>query len=267
MVMNAGRCGWTIRGLSALALAAGLGACATTSQSASIVRVDDLVTRIEAVHLEAELAKETVYTMLLALRPVIVPTQGDPRAQFDTFLGALDASEQRAEKFERMLAPMEQSARQVFSRWEQDLRAIESDSMRELSRTRMQDTRVLYDNVLRTTKSSDKRLRELNCGLRDLALFLGHDFNAGSIASIEGEAYSLRDLAKQLGQDLDRCMQAAEAYVNRAAPLGVTLAPHDAPNTTTVSTPDTMPSRTQRPATERSSVSPESTQRNGSRRR
>lgn len=221
--------GVMIQGLAVTALALGVGACASSKQSASIQRVDDLVTRVEAVHVEAELSKQAVYDTMLALRPVITPAEGDPAALFEAFLAALDVAEDRGEQLERTIAPMEQSARQVFARWEQDLREFKNDAMRDRSRDRLLTTRTEYDAVIRAAKAAHEGFDALNGALRDIALFLAHDFNAASISAIEGEALALRDNAKALGQEFDRCMRAAEQYVKEAAPVGVAIQPVDAP--------------------------------------
>jgi hypothetical protein len=230
-----------MRGLAAVGMLFALGACASTKGSASIQRVDDLVTRVEAVHVEAELAKAAIYDTLLALRPVLTPTEGDPKAQFDTFLAALDAAEASAQDLDDTIRPMEQSARQVFLQWEQDLREFSNDGMRERSRDRMQATRSRYDAVLRSARGASEHLDEWTASLRDIALFLAHDFNSASIHAIQSESVVLRDEAKGLGQELDRCMQAAELYVREAAPLGVSI---QAPPAEPAPAAPTAPART-----------------------
>jgi hypothetical protein len=228
-----------VHGLAAVTLALGASACATTQQSASIQRVDHLVTRIEAVHLEAELAKKSVYETILTLRPVIVPTEGDPATMFQGFMGALAASEERAEELQAAIAPMERSARDVFAQWERDLRAFTNDSLRERSRDRMLATRMQYDAVARSAKRASASFGEVNGSLRDIGLFLGHDFNSTAIALIQTDAVAVRDRAQELGAELDRCLAASEEYVASAAPLGVAIQPPPAsPTDETSATPE-----------------------------
>ncbi|MEZ6014968.1 MAG: DUF2959 family protein [Planctomycetota bacterium] len=224
--------GWVLQGVMGLALAVCGSSCAATKQSASIQRVDELVTRVEAVHVEAELAKKAIYESILTLRPVVTPTAGEPTAQFEVFLGALADSEKQAQRLERTVAPMEQSARQVFAKWEQDLNAFSSDALRSRSRERMQATRARYEAVIRATRASNERYEALNDALRDIALFLSHDFNSAAIAAIAEEAVGLRERAKELGQELDRSMNAAALYVKEAAPIGVAITPVDEPGAT-----------------------------------
>lgn len=212
-----------VHGLAAVALALGASACATTQQSASIQRVDHLVTRVEAVHLEAELAKKSVYETILTLRPVVVPTEGDPAALFQGFMTALAESEERAEELRSTIPPMERSARDVFARWEQDLRAFTNDALRDRSRDRMLTTRMQYDAVVRSAKRASAAFDELNGSLKDISLFLGHDFNPTAIALIQADTLALRDRAQELGAELDRCLVASEQYVASAAPLGVAI--------------------------------------------
>jgi hypothetical protein len=231
-------------GLATVLLASGLGACATTQQSASIQRVDHLVSRVEAVHLEAELAKSSVYDAMVTLRPVMVPTEGDPAALFQGFMGALANAEERAAKLRGVITPMEYSARDVFSRWERDLRDFANDEMRERSRDRMLATRMHYDAVARSARRASASFDELNGALRDVGLFLGHDFNPTAIALVQEDALAIRDRAQVLGAELDKCMAAAAQYVKSAAPLGVAIKPVAPSPTATSGTGPTAPAGT-----------------------
>lgn len=236
--------GFAAATLAAVTLALGASACATTQQSASIQRVDHLVTRIEAVHLEAELAKKSIYETILTLRPVIVPTEGDPAELFQGFMTALASSEERAEELQSVIAPMERSARDVFAQWERDLRAFTNDSLRERSRDRMLSTRMQYDAVARSAKRASAAFGELNGSMRDIGLFLGHDFNPTAIALVQADAVAIRERAQELGAELNRCLAASEEYVANAAPLGVAIQPKPTPQAgDTSATPEAAPTK------------------------
>jgi len=201
-----------------------LSACATTQQSASIARVDDLVARVEGVHTEAELGKRVLYEAFLALRPVLTPTEGAPREQYAAFLTALAASDAQSAALEARLGPLEQSARRVFARWEADLRAFENDALRDRSRERLLAARADYDAVARSAKRAQSQHAALNASLRDVSLFLAHDFNPSAIELLREDTVELRERAQGVGREYDRCMAAAEAYVAKAAPIGVAVA-------------------------------------------
>lgn len=241
-----------VHGLAAISLALGSSACATTQQSASIQRVDHLVTRIEAIHLQAELSKRSVYETILTLRPVIVPSEGDPVALFQAFMTALGNSEDRAKELQAAIPPMERSARDVFAQWERDLRAITNDSMRERSRDRMLATRMQYDAVARSAKRASASFDELNASLTDIGLFLGHDFNPSAIELIQADVMAIRDRSQELGAELDRCLAESEKYVATAAPLGVAIQPvqpptQEAPTGNASTTPEPAPTKQSAP--------------------
>ncbi len=217
-----GKNGW--HSVGALLCGLVLSACTATKQSASIDRVDDLVARVEGVHTEAELGKRTLYAAFLALRPVLTPTEGEQREQYAAFLTALAASEAQSAALEGRLAPLEQSARRVFARWESDLRAFESDALRDRSRERLLAARSEYEAVARSAKHAQTQHAALNASLRDVSLFLAHDFNPAAIELLREDTIELRERAQGVGREYDRCMAATETYVASAAPIGVAIA-------------------------------------------
>ena len=247
-----GKTGWHSVGAALCGLV--LSACAATKQSASIDRVDDLVARVEGVHTEAELGKRTLYEAFLALRPVLTPTAGEPREQYAAFLTALAASEAQSTALEDRLAPLEQSARRVFAQWESDLRAFESDALRDRSRERLLAARSEYDAVARSAKRAQTQHAALNASLRDVSLFLAHDFNPAAIELLREDTVELRERAQSVGREYDRCMAAAETYVASAAPIGVAIAVED--NTAPVASADTPTSSAKTPPNSTTTPSP-----------
>lgn len=213
------------RSVAALALSLVAGACATTSQSASIQQVDDLVTRVEEIHGDARAAKESVYEAILALRPVVTPAAGQPMTLFEGFLTAVDASDASAQSLAASIGPMEQSARRVFAKWERDLIQFESESLRARSRDRMESTRASYKEVLQAAQAAHEAHVGFNAALHDITLFLAHDYNAAAIGALQTDATALRERAKELGRVLERCMVAADSYVKQVAPVGVAIVP------------------------------------------
>ena len=117
---------------------------------------------------------------------------------------------------------MRSSAVSVFERWEESLEAFSSDSMRQRSADRLEATRDRFAEVQESCVRAQSEFDALNNQLRDTVLFLGHDFNAASVAEIERDAFAIRDDARLLGKTLDACMDAAAEYVEKSALRGQT---------------------------------------------
>jgi hypothetical protein len=195
--------------------------CASTKQSVGLENVDSLVSRVEQVHLETELAKQSVYAAILSLGPIFADNfTGEATDAFEAFAQATETAEKQANELRSHISPMRNSAVSVFERWEESLDAFTSDGMRQRSADRLEATRERFAEVQEAAVLVQAEFDALNGQLRDTVLFLGHDFNAASVAEIEQDAFALRDEARLLGKSFDACMDAAAEYVEKSALRG-----------------------------------------------
>ena len=203
--------------VAALGLAA-LAGCATTKQKVGLADVDSLVARVEQVQLEPELAKEAVYDTILKMQPIFaVNFSGDTTEAFETFAKATTKCQSQANDLRAHVAPMRSAADVVFEEWTVKLEEFSNPKMRARSLARMEATRERYREVQKAAIAAQEGYDELNRSLRDIVLFLGHDFNAESVQDITEDAMQVRDQARSLGMVFDDCMAAAADYVAGAA--------------------------------------------------
>ena len=209
-----------------LPVLAGLTACKGSSkQMVGLRRVDDLLGRIERVHVECELSRESARIALDTLHAVVA-LGTDAMASYAELVDALEVSEERAEALRAVIKPMDRAAEQVFEQWNSDLNSFTRAEMRKRSRDRMLDTRERYDAIITAAEPAREAYEELNAGLRDCVLFLGHDFNANAVAEIESDVLALTQLASELDERLEECREAAWEYLQTAAmPVRVEMAP------------------------------------------
>ncbi len=217
-------------------------ACAGTSErSQSIDRVDQLLTRIERVQAETAVAKESSRAALNALCTLVSPRfQGDAAAAFARFMEAKDASEEQAETLRGATGPMQDAAADVFQRWTKDMEAFGNSRMRQRSQARLDETRTRFQAIVGAAQTAQIALDAFHDELQDHALFLRHDLNAASVASIRTDVRELTDQSKALDQRLDATVAAANAYVESAALYGqiaVEVEPATPPPAATTATP------------------------------
>ena len=214
-----------LRSIAACAVLVGASAvftsCASTKQSVGLENVDSLVSRVEQVHLETELAKQSVYAAIVSLGPLFAEDfTGDATEAFEAFAQATEVAEKQANELRAHISPMRNSAIAVFDRWDKSLEDFSSDGMRQRSADRLEATRDRFAEVQEASVLAQEQFDALNGQLRDTVLFLGHDFNSASVAEIEEDAYALRDEARSLGKVFDSCMDAAAEYVEKSALRG-----------------------------------------------
>lgn len=195
-------------------------------------QVDDLLGRIERVHIECELAEQAVRDALAALHAIVSPDfGGDPVAGYAEFVAAVEESEDHFDDLKAAVEPMKSAAGPFFEQWASNLSGFSSMDMRLRSQARLEATLERYDTIVATVEPTQEKLAVFNKKLRDHVLFLGQDFNAAAVAELSHEVNSLTREADQLDAAFGDCLVAAQDYVRSAAMPGqVELAQRQASN-------------------------------------
>jgi hypothetical protein len=115
---------------------------------------------------------------------------------------------------------MKSSAETLFARWGQDLEAFQNVQMRQRSQTRLEETRRRYDAIVTAADPVLWSFDAYNATLRDHALFLGHDLNAGAIDAIGDGIDELEDQFEDLDERFTACEKASSDYVRSTALVG-----------------------------------------------
>lgn len=211
----------TLSLLTCLFVASGCSGLATLGmkQKGGLERVDELLSHVERVQVEATVAKERVEGALDSLRKLIAPGfKGEPTVAHAELVSAVEQSSEQAKTLQRSVKPLRKTGESVFARWTEDLEAFGNLAMRQRSQERLEETRRRYDAILAAAVAAQLAYDSFNGDLSDHALFLEHDFNATSVALMGQELDGLRNRAKELAKRLDACAASCQAYVEFSAP-------------------------------------------------
>ncbi|GJM23083.1 MAG: hypothetical protein DHS20C15_29980 [Planctomycetota bacterium] len=208
-------------------LAAALTGCASMSglfiqqSDSSLSQVDGLLEDVEHVHVEAVLCRDRMREALLALNVLVGPDfGGDALESYARFEDAVDRVEAQQESLRARAEPMQRTANQVFAAWTLDLKEYSSEALAQHSRDRLEETRERYDAILAELEPAREGYAQLAGVLRDMALFLKHDFNAAAVHEIQREVTGLAHQVVKLDRRFLNCQQAAQVYVQSGALRG-----------------------------------------------
>lgn len=193
----------------------------SAEDQAGFVQVDELLDRVEDVHVGCELAGRNVRESLAALMALVGSDfRGNPELVYDDYLVAIALSETQAKELRESYEPMVDVSAQVFESWEADLEAFSSETLRAHSRDRMESARARYDAIVALAEPALDEYESFNRALRDYALYLGNDLSTGAVAAIEGELRDLANVGSKLEENFETCTAACRDYVRRAALRG-----------------------------------------------
>jgi hypothetical protein len=180
--------------------------------------VDDLVKRVENVYVESELTNNRTQVAVQALRKLTSKDfAGDPVAAFGELDRAVKESGLQAEKLAAALQPMKDASGPVFEQWANDVGSITGSTLRARSQERLDRTRERYQAVVQSVDPALAACQDLNLALRDAVLFLGHDLNGTSLATIRDEVITMTGKAAQLDRQFGDTLVAARAYIDATA--------------------------------------------------
>ena len=215
----------------------GLSSCATISDTVGsafgrneegLEQVDDLLSRIELVHVEAELARESMHGAMGALQTLASPKfKGDPMVAYADFVEAVERSEDQAEALTDSLKPMKKAADSFFEQWADDLTTFSSLQMRQRAQQRLEATRKRYDAIVMSLEPTATAYEAFNVQLQDHVLFLGNDFNMAAVSALGPEVSALTDQSERLDKRFAISLRAAQQYVRTSAMPGQVAVPQD----------------------------------------
>jgi hypothetical protein len=204
-------------------LVTGLGGCQFVSglfgdSHAGPGSVNDVVGTIEQVYIQSELSKERMQLALAELQAISrAEFSPDAATAYARLVKSVEDSEQQAERLHMTYRQMKDAAEPFFEAWTDKLQEYTNASMRLRSQSRLAATRQRYEAIVAAVEPGLVDYQEVNKGMRDYTLFLGHDLNPSSLAEIREGVRALSARAGMAERGFDACLVAARSYVDTSA--------------------------------------------------
>jgi hypothetical protein len=180
--------------------------------------VNDVVGSIEKVYIDAELSKDKMRTALNELQAIArAEFKPDATAAYARLVKAVEASEEQAGRLALTYRHMKDNAEPFFEQWTAKLKDYTNASMRLRSQSRLAATRQRYEAIVAAVEPGLIDYQEVNKGMRDYTLFLGHDLNPSSLAEIKEGVRALAARAGMAEKGFDACLVAVRSYVDNSA--------------------------------------------------
>lgn len=194
--------------------------CASGSrQQNAPVQVDELVSWIERVHVEAERSRLAIGDSFERLNVLAGGNFAKEAAtvSYARFVQSIDAAEEQARRFRENVAPMLAAGEPVFREWQASIAAISSERLRQRSELRFAVTKERYDAIVKAAVPAQEQFDAYVKSLRDHATFLAHDLNASALDEIQAEVKLVASSARDLDRLMESSQAASRAYVENAA--------------------------------------------------
>jgi len=191
--------------------------CATAAYSIQekfgIEKRDILVDRVEDVSKSQNDAKEEFEDALEAFRAVVAIDGGELEQTYDRLKDAYERADSQAGDVRGRVASVKRVSRDLFKEWEAELGDYSDAGLRRASEQQLRDTRQRYDGLVDKMDAATAAMDPVLTVFNDRVLFLKHNLNARSIASLDGETAILQRDVDRLIAEMEQSIAAADDFI------------------------------------------------------
>jgi chromosome segregation ATPase len=176
-------------------------------------RTEELIKRADRVVQSTREAQDQLRKTIDIYNSIMQGSSNELRKEFENLQKEINNTQKKREDVQKKFAEMGQEADRVFASWHQEIEAISNTQVRDLSRTRLMDTRQQYSAILMASTEAGGEVDALFATLNDHVLFLGYDLNAAGIAALSEEASKLNEQAGTLFAEIDTTVAKLNDYI------------------------------------------------------
>ena len=181
-------------------------------------KLDDLIDCIEKTLKEMRESEQHLEKTLDAYHKTLAKRGGGRRSSYKDLLKRLEQHEERSKKRRERLKDMDERAEKYFKAWKKGLDEIKDTALKKRGAARLSEARERYRNLRVAGHEAHEGFEPVVEGLRDQAVYLGHDLNAASTATLAEDEAKISELAQGLSVKIASYRTAAKGYVTSLEP-------------------------------------------------
>jgi len=134
--------------------------------------------------------------LLAGYNSIIDGTAKDNQKAYKNLVSDLKSTEKTMDGAKKQLGSLSKEADKFFKAWEQDLKSISSESLRDKSAARMAEAKTRYADLGDILTAASAEFAPVMQNLKDQILYLGRDLSPEAIADLSDEAAELNRQAE-----------------------------------------------------------------------
>jgi GH15 family glucan-1,4-alpha-glucosidase len=186
----------------------------STMEKFGVYKRDLLKKRVVAARDDQKAASEQFKDALTRFRELYNLQGGELEKAYDSVNREYERSVARANDVHKRIKDVETVAADLFSEWENEIKQISSETLRQSSRDKLRETRRRYEELHAALKRAEQSMDPVLVRFHDQVLFLKHNLNAAAIASLKGETTSIQNEISKLLQDMNAAISQADSFIN-----------------------------------------------------
>lgn len=174
---------------------------------------DIMMDRVKEARNTQQETKQQFLTAMEQFKSLVDFQGGDLEKEYNKLNATLQRSERAAADVRDRIRAVEDVSQALFREWRAEIKQYSSDSLRESSRRKYDDTKDKYEDLLAAMKRAEAKLEPVLVPLRDQVLFMKHNLNARAIAGLSDEVVNVQVHVDKLVRDMERAIAQADAFI------------------------------------------------------
>lgn len=161
-------------------------------------------------------AGESLENALEKLRRLYAVPESELSGQYREVKSAYERADAKTKDVRVSHEKMQTVARDLFREWESEIGEIQTPELKSKSRAKLEASRAKFAELDRSLDAAEAKINPVLVKLKDHVLYLKHNLNAESLASLKTE----RD---RIGREIDGLLRELKNAVARAESFSKTL--------------------------------------------
>jgi Skp family chaperone for outer membrane proteins len=174
---------------------------------------DILVDRVEDSRDAQQQAEEQFTSALEQLQAMVNYDGGDLEKMYDDMVDVYEDSRASADKVSERIDAVDNVANSLFKEWEAEINEYTSASLKADSQAKLTQTRKRYQSMIAALRSSEAKMDPVLASLNDNVLYLKHNLNAQSIASLKTEFKTIEGNIDALIIEMRKAIASSDAFI------------------------------------------------------
>lgn len=187
----------------------------STYEKFGVYKRDLLKKRVVAARDEEKGAQQGFKDALTRLKELTQFEGGELEKRYRRLQSDYDDAASRVAAVHKRIQEVETVAGDLFAEWEKENRQIETEALRQTSRTQLSDTRLHYEDMLIALKKSEQSMDPVLHKFHDYVLALKHTLNANAIAALGSECAKVQADVSRLIEEMNASIARADDFIRQ----------------------------------------------------
>jgi len=174
---------------------------------------DILIDRVESATDSQQDAKKEFKDALTQLSTLINFDGGELQQQYEISSEHFHSSMNAAEEVTARIDAIENVAEALFDEWQNELEQFSNQSLKRQSQSRYKETQRRYTSLMKSMRTTEKRMQPILNALKDNMLYLKHNLNARAIGELKSEYKLIKQDVERLINEMNNSISKSQTFI------------------------------------------------------